>query len=91
MTLTQRGTAVAEPTVTASAAPASATSASTVLVDTGTTLVQYALVMVQSQTNAINPNWKLLDSQSTISVFCNKDMLLNVRPGPHVLRAIMNG
>ena len=48
MTLTQRGTAVAKPTVTASAAPASATSASTVLVDTGTTLVQYALVMVRA-------------------------------------------
>ena len=47
--------------------------------------------MVQSQTNAINPNWILLDSQSMISVFCNKDMLQNVRPNPHVLCAITNG
>ena len=77
MTLTQRGTAVGKPTVTASDAPASATSASTVSVDTGTTLVQYGLMlMVQSQTNAINPNWILLDLQSMISVFCNKEDML---------------
>ena len=60
---------------------------------TGTTLVQYAFMMAQSNTvtGGIDPSWILLDSQSTISVFNNRDMLTNVRRSPHVLRAITNG
>eukprot|EP00957_Ditylum_brightwellii_P162327 12359880-Ditylum_brightwellii.AAC.1 len=27
----------------------------------------------------INPNWVLLDSQSTLNVFCNASLLVNVR------------
>eukprot|EP00957_Ditylum_brightwellii_P132958 10138024-Ditylum_brightwellii.AAC.1 len=27
----------------------------------------------------INPNWVLLDSQSTVNVFCNASLLVNIR------------
>ena len=57
----------------------------------GTTLTQYAFVLAQSSNSGINPNWILLDSQSTISVFCNHTMLSNIRRGTHTLRAITNG
>jgi hypothetical protein len=57
----------------------------------GTTLVQYAVMMAQAELATIDPTWILLDSQSTISVFKNKDMLHNVRGSPHVLQAITNG
>jgi hypothetical protein len=50
---------------------------------------------MMAQANAgpgcMDPNWILLDSQSTISVFNNNNMLKNVRRSPHVLRAITNG
>ena len=61
------------------------------VVTSGTTLVQYAEMMAQAELATIDPTWILLDSQSTISVFKNKDMLLNIRRSPHVLRAITNG
>jgi hypothetical protein len=48
-------------------------------------------MMTQAELAAIDPTWILLDSQSTISVFNNRDMLRNVRRSPHVLRAITNG
>ena len=59
--------------------------------DTGTTLLQHAYMLAQSIASGIDPGWILLDSQSTISVFRNKDMLTKVRRSPHVLRAITNG
>ena len=68
-----------------------APNSSAVSVNTGTTLVQYAVMMAQSNAQSIDPNWVLLDSQSTISVFRNKNMLRNIRRSPHVLRAITNG
>ena len=34
---------------------------------TGTTLVQYAYMLAQAGAASIDPNWILLDSQSTIS------------------------
>jgi hypothetical protein len=43
----------------------------------GTTLLQYG--------------WILFDSQSTISVFHNPDMLTNIRPSDRTLRATTNG
>ena len=57
---------------------------------TGTTLVQYAYILTQASTG-LDRNWILLDSQSTISVFKNRDMLTNIRPSEHVLRALTNG
>jgi hypothetical protein len=58
---------------------------------TGTTrLLQYGFMLAHG-VNAIDPTWILLDSQSTISVFCNADMLTNIRPSGHVLPAITNG
>ena len=56
----------------------------------GTTLVQHGLVLAQGA-SGIDPSWVLLDSQSTISVFRNPDMLTNIRPSNRVLRAITNG
>jgi hypothetical protein len=41
--------------------------------------------------SAIDPYWIRLDLQSTISVFCNSDMLTNIRPSDRTLRAITNG
>jgi hypothetical protein len=59
----------------------------------GTTLTQFAYMMAQSAQpdTGIDPNWILLDSQSTISVFRNPDFLKNVRESGHVLRAFTNG
>ncbi|KAI2505105.1 Reverse transcriptase (RNA-dependent DNA polymerase) [Fragilaria crotonensis] len=37
------------------------------------------------------PQWILLDSQSTISVFNNASMLTNIRKSDHTLRALTNG
>ena len=58
---------------------------------TGTTLTQYAFVMAQAKASSIDPQWILLDSQSTISVFNNASMLTNVRKSNHTLRALTNG
>ena len=33
----------------------------------------------------IDPNWVLLDIQSTINVFCNADLLINIRKANRVL------
>jgi hypothetical protein len=59
----------------------------------GATLMQYAFMMTQATAapGGIDPNWILLDSQSTISVFNNRNMLRNIRRSPHVLRALTNG
>jgi hypothetical protein len=55
-----------------------------------TTLLQHGLMLAQGHTG-IDPSWSLLDSQSTISVFQSADMLKNIRPSNHVLRAVTNG
>lgn len=68
--------------------PAPAASPSTT---TGTTLVQHAFVLAQSDASGIDPNWILLDSQSTVSVFRNPSMLTNIRPSGRVLHARTNG
>ena len=61
----------------------------------GLTLTQYGYMLAQAWNDdaehGIDPSWILLDSQSTISVFKNRDMLTNVRRSDHVLRAITNG
>lgn len=45
---------------------------------TGTTLTQYAFMLAQAGEAGIDPDWILLDSQSTISVFKNAAMLSNI-------------
>jgi hypothetical protein len=57
----------------------------------GTTLTQYAFMLAQSNDSGIDPSWILLDSQSTISVFRNPNMLTNIRESERTLRAITNG
>ena len=57
---------------------------------TGTTLVQHGFILAHGAAG-LNPAWILLDSQSTVSVFRNPDMLTNIRPSGHVLRAVTNG
>jgi hypothetical protein len=67
----------------------------------GTTLTQYAFMLAQSahndargnndQQHGIDPEWILLDSQSTMSVFRNANMLKNIRSSGRVLRALTNG
>ncbi|KAI2509415.1 Reverse transcriptase (RNA-dependent DNA polymerase) [Fragilaria crotonensis] len=57
----------------------------------GTTLTQYAYMMAQADASRINPEWILLDSQSTISVFNNASMLTDIRKSTHTLRALTNG
>ena len=57
---------------------------------TAATLLQHGLMLTQGDPG-IDPSWILLDSQSTISVFHNADMLRNIRPSGRVLRAITNG
>jgi hypothetical protein len=60
--------------------------------NTGTTLVQQAFVLAQAKMMPdIDPTWILLDSQSTISVFKNPNMLTNIRKSDRTLRAITNG
>jgi Zinc knuckle len=57
----------------------------------GTTLVQHAYSLAQTKASGLDPSWILLDSQSTVSVFMNPDMLQNIRKSDKVLRAITNG
>jgi hypothetical protein len=58
---------------------------------TGTTLVQHNFVLAQTKVSGLDPSWILLDSQSTVSVFKNPDMLRNIRKSEKILRAITNG
>ena len=57
----------------------------------GATFTQVAIMMAQADSLLIDPQWILLDSQSTISVFNNPSMLTNIRPSGHTLRAVTNG
>lgn len=61
--------------------------------DTGTSLVQHAYMLTQADaTGIVDPEWILLDSQSTISVFGNPRMLTNIRGSDRrILRALTNG
>jgi hypothetical protein len=60
----------------------------------GISLVQYTIAYVllaQAEGKHLPKNWILLDTQSTISVFNNPDMLEKIRPSGSVLRALTNG
>ena len=66
--------------------PAASDSAPTT---SGLTLMQYAYMLAQAGDDlGIDPNWILLDSQSTIFVFRNAAMLTNIRKSDHVLQAV---
>ena len=56
---------------------------------TAATLLQHGLMLAQGGSD-IDPSWILLDSQSTISVFHNADMLKNIQPSGRVQRAVTN-
>ena len=47
------------------------------------TLFQHGHMLAQGE-SGIDPSWILLDSQSTISVFHNADMLKNIRPSGRI-------
>ena len=55
-----------------------------------TSLTQWAATMAQHD-HSIDPSWILLDSQSTFSVFRNPNMLSDIRPPHHTIRAVTNG
>jgi hypothetical protein len=57
----------------------------------GITLTQYAFMLAQSNDSGFDPSWILLDSQSTILVFRNPNMLPDIRESERTLRAITNG
>jgi hypothetical protein len=40
---------------------------------------------------AIPKTWLLLDSQTTVSIFCNKQLLANIRPSDTTLKVFTNG
>ncbi len=64
-----------------------------IAVATGTTLTQHAYVLAQAARDSdhgVDPDWILLNSQSTISVFKNADFLTNIRHSGRVLRAFTN-
>ena len=81
----------ASATVSNDSAPAAPT-ATTATAPAATTLTQHAVVLAASDAHqGIDPSWILLDSQSTISVFRNPDMLTDIRPSTHTMRAMTNG
>ncbi|GAX15524.1 hypothetical protein FisN_6Hu141 [Fistulifera solaris] len=56
-----------------------------------TTLLSMGFVMAQQAVGHIDKAWILLDTQSSVSVFNNKDYLSNIRDSGDVMRAITNG
>ena len=60
----------------------------------GNTLVYDGFVMTQmvcKKYSPISKEWILLDTQSTVSVFNNKQFLTNIRESKETLHAIING
>ncbi len=87
MTFAQEGSSA----TAAAPSPAVTTDIGNGLASTGTTLLQHAYMLAQATSHSIDPNWILLDSQSTISVFNNPSMLSNIRQSNHTLHALTNG
>jgi hypothetical protein len=50
-----------------------------------------AFIFAQAPHNMIPHTWILLDSQSTVSVFKNRNLLTNIRPSARTLRVHTNG
>ena len=57
----------------------------------GTTLTQYSFMLAQATDCRIDNKWLILDSQSTISVFCYPNILTNICHSDCTLLALTNG
>jgi hypothetical protein len=60
-------------------------------VSVDTTTHEFTFANVDIRYGLIPQSWVLLDSQSTVSVFCNKDFLSNIRQSPQSLKVYTNG
>ena len=57
---------------------------------TGTTFTRYVFMLEKATDSGIDPDWILLDSQSTISFFHSLNMLTNICRSHHTLHALTN-
>jgi len=56
-----------------------------------TPTAEFMFTSIGAKGITIPKTWVLLDSQSTISVFCNKELLTHIRPCTVPLKVLTNG